>query len=179
MVVGAVRELAGPMPSPLWSNAFVQSALVDLRALIGFLLADADDIRLVIRPADVKPSWYLAEGEIWVPPTQRRRRALYAFYDAVGGNLAHLAVKSVRHPGAWPIAEATAVVLEDLGQLLVAVLTHSPTEAKRFDGRGDRLTAVIREWRRLDVRPYPTPPAEKAVARARRLLRTQLGWPSG
>jgi hypothetical protein len=86
-------------------------------------------------------------------------------------------VKSVRHPGVWPIPEATAVVLQDLELLLNELKNRNPTEARRFDACNDPLCTTLSAARQLSIRPYPTPPAERSVARARRLLRTQLQWP--
>jgi hypothetical protein len=160
---------------------------MDLRALIGFLLADADDVivnskgrlkGLNVRPTDVKPSWFIGDGKAWVPRTRRRRRALYAFYDPVGSHLAHVAVKALRHPGAWPLTEAMLVVFEDLERLQTELADCRPLEAKRFETGGDPLRATLTAARNLDFQPYPLPNAERTVSRARSLLRTQLGWPS-
>jgi hypothetical protein len=169
------------------ANAYLQSVLIDLRSLIGFLLSDAKDFNrgkdgkyrgIATRPNDVKPSWYTPNGVPWYPRTARRRRALYSFYDPVGTHLAHIAIKSTKHPGPWPIVEAAVVVGQDLDEFVGLLEAKAPTEARRFADYELPLRTTLEV---LLNRPYAAsstaPVAEQSVARARRLLRTQLGWP--
>jgi hypothetical protein len=169
-------------------NAFVQSTLTDLRSLIGFLLMDADDVRpkrdgsgyqgIMSLPNDVKPSWYMPTGGTWEPQGKRRRRALYPFFEPVSTHLAHVVIRTRAHPGAWPVIEAALVVGQDLGQFVDQLRVVAPNEAKRFIDAAhplpDTLAALAS---RNYAQPYPVGRAEGSVQRARRLLRTQLGWP--
>jgi hypothetical protein len=186
MVAAMMRRLASPPLPDDVQNAFVQSALTDLRALIGFLLAHADDLRrdrkgkfVGIRQGadDVKPGWYLPHNDTWVPRGVRRRRALYAFFEPVSAHLAHVVIRTKVHPGAWPIVEAAKLVGEDLGAFLDVLQNRAPAEAARFSNAQHPLPQVVGALTDPSFTSYPAPHAERMVRRARELLRTQLGWP--
>lgn len=129
-------------------------------------------------PNDVKPSWYMPAGGTWEPQGKRRRRELYRFFEPVSTHLAHVVIRTRAHPGAWPIIEAALVVGQDLGQFVDELRVVAPNEAKRFIDTAHPLPNTLAALAsRSYARPYPVGRAEGSVQRARRLLRTQLGWP--
>jgi hypothetical protein len=192
MVVAAMGELSesrspGQALAVHTRNSPIQSTLIDLRALIGFLLIDANDVvpkpgggyrAIASQPADVRPSWYIPTGQAWFPRGVRRRRALHSFYGPVGTRLAHIAVKARLHPGQWPLIEAALVVGHDLGALLDTLAAVAPKEAQRFVAAKPPLTDTLAALASRSYAPYAADSAEPQVRRARRLLRTQLGWPA-
>lgn len=158
-------------------NACIESALIDLRALVGFLLMDTD-IAMMRKATDVKPSWYMPAGIKWVPRTWRRQTALRAFYEAVGAHLAHAAMTSQAHPGDWPLVEAAIVVAQDLGRLVDQLDALAPAEAKRFERGKSPLRATLASFAsRSYAIQQKARRSERSVSRARRLLRSQLGLP--
>jgi hypothetical protein len=154
-------------------NAFVESVLINLRALIGFLLADAKRADgkawVTVWPTDVKPSWY---GPPW-SPSQSRCNALWEFWDVVSNTLAHAAIKFYDHPGDWPEREALFVVSDELR----AFMAQLPPGAETLLRSPDRtLVDVLAEVDALGLTPYTPDEAAPKVEEARRLLRAELGW---
>lgn len=129
-VAGAVEQLVASEASEdtLYDrrvvNALVESALIDLRALIGFLLAEStvEGRRVVPKSNDVRPSWFNSALEDAWSPSAPTARALRYFFDAVSGSVAHAPIRiKGRHPGDWPEREALLVVATELERLLVEV----------------------------------------------------------
>lgn len=152
-------------------NALVESTLIHLRSLIGFLLADSPGPPKPLK-SDVRPSWFRG-GELWIPGGKRHRKALYSFHEAVSRTAAHAVVTTVVHPGSWPIPEALLVVGEDLGTF---TRTLPPEEQDRFTSDGNRIRTALAAIEAMQIANYPPGTASLPVRRARKLLRTQLKW---
>jgi hypothetical protein len=166
-------NLSGPLRGR-GANAFTESTLINLRALIGFVLIEAtrsDANRWIgAQDKDVRASWYGAT----LNPTPPRAEALKAMYDAIGTTLAHAAVRYYERPGDWPDAEALLLVAEEL-QAFVDQLP--PGMAALMRTRNRTLVEVLGQVDAPHMVPYP-PHEETAreVNAVRQLLRSELGW---
>lgn len=169
----AVGAQMVPLPRPqAVSNALLESTIVNLRALVGFLLADAPGPPSAIG-YDARPAWFRG-GQPWRPATKRRRDALYKLHRAVSQTAAHTVVATAVHPGIWPIREGIALVGIELGSFHAAL---APTEQRRFTSGGHTMPSLVQAAVQLG-RYYPTPAtASRPVRTARTQLRRELGWP--
>lgn len=178
----AISELASHRG--VVKNALVESALVNLRSLCGFLLVYSPKpiapgthptprrtYRVGSWDNDVRPHWF---GSPHLPALDVQG-ALDAFYDAASNQVAHAVVVTTDLPGDWPAAEALLVIANEFD--------HFPGASHRHllsmdDGKGGRRTIndVLAEIRALNLQPYSPGSASDPVRDARTLLRTCLGW---
>jgi hypothetical protein len=158
-------------------NALIQSALVDLRALIGFVLADAPAGPRP-KPNDVRPCWYLQRD--WHPTDKATRDALYDFYNEASSALAHIAIKTTDLPGSWPLHEALLVVTDQLRAFHADLIAEAPVEAEPFDSSdGYRLPQALALVDGLPRELGPADDASAGVQGARDSLRKVLASPTG
>ena len=166
------------------ANALVESTLIDLRALIGFLLAESTVRYGSVKPksSDVRPSWFNpALRNRWSPPASTAK-ALRYFFDAVSSSVAHASIRIKRRPpGDWPEREALLVVateLDSLHEALGAPGAHLlrmrlPRSAPQ---RWRTLVDAVADVHALRLRTYSPSAQDRTVATARRRLREVLDW---
>lgn len=165
----------GWTPQPV-RNALVESSLIHLRSLAGFLLFDPkQQDRHPKTVNDVRPSWYRS-GAPWMPGKESEQ-ALRNLHDAVSQTAAHGVIpEGLEHPGRWPTAEALLFV----GHELRNFLADSRTDADWFvDDQGHwTLDDRLDQADRLGIVPYQPGGANKQVTKLRLVLRSALGWPN-
>jgi hypothetical protein len=149
----------------------LESALIDLRAITGVLKTSPDRLVTKSNRDDVLPSWFEA-SDGWFPdhlidPTKR-------LFEAVGGAVAHLAIKSAQHPGDWPEREALLVVTLGLEALYNGA---SDVGKEHLCDEHRTLPQVIADVRGAGFGPYEPSAAAPHVADLRVVLRSVLpGW---
>jgi hypothetical protein len=157
-------------------SALVESALINLRALVGFLYADPRGVNKKTKH-DVRPSWFTAGATPWSPRGKRLGETLRLFEEAVGGTAAHTGVRSTAHPGHWPVEEGLLVVSREMRSFHEFLKTDNPKELRRFRTPAGSLEDVLIAIDTLRLHPYKPRKANMSVRRVQRRLRTQLGWP--